>query len=503
MKKGYSLLLLTCLVPLALCSCSGPQKERTVSVPLEHVSDGQSFDGWGTSLCWWANRVGYSDALSQKAADLFFGPEGLCLNIMRYNIGGGDDPAHHHITRTDSAIPGWTRWDASAGTIIYDEDADHNQLNVLKRCFLAAGKSAVVEVFSNSPPYYMTVSGCSSGGENPGKNNLREDAVEDFADYLAHVTRYIDQNLGIRVTSLSPMNEPGTSYWQKNSPKQEGCHFDPGEAQSRIITACKTALDRFGLGHVILAASDETDTGLQMDEYFAYSSEALQCIGRINTHSYGENRMAELGKLARDKGIPLWMSEVDGGSVSGASSGEMGPALWLGQKIIRDISSLSPSAWILWQVIDNHISEEGYLGLRDSGMVNLTQGYWGAAVADHDREDIILTQKYYGLGQFTRYIRPGMFLVPCGSDGLAAYSPEEQKLVIVAVNASGDQKKTRFQLPDSWKIAGTVRAVRTSGSSVSGEHWAELPEIAASSNSFDAELKEYSVTTFILDQTSP
>ena len=61
------------------------------------------FEGWGTSLCWWANRIGYSDKLTDAAVDAFFDQtKGLKLNIVRYNIGGGDDPSHHHITRSDS-----------------------------------------------------------------------------------------------------------------------------------------------------------------------------------------------------------------------------------------------------------------------------------------------------------------------------------------------------------------------------------------------------------------
>ena len=48
------------------------------------------FEGWGTSLCWWANRLGYSESLTQQAAKKFFGNEGLDLNIGRYNVGGGD-----------------------------------------------------------------------------------------------------------------------------------------------------------------------------------------------------------------------------------------------------------------------------------------------------------------------------------------------------------------------------------------------------------------------------
>ena len=49
------------------------------------------FQGWGTSLCWWANRVGYNQTLTQKTADAFFGQDGLRMNIGRYNIGGGDN----------------------------------------------------------------------------------------------------------------------------------------------------------------------------------------------------------------------------------------------------------------------------------------------------------------------------------------------------------------------------------------------------------------------------
>ena len=72
--------------------------------------NGGVFEGWGTSLCWWANRIGYSDKLTDAAADAFFDPDkGLGLNIVRYNIGGGDDPSHRHITRSDSNMPGFAQ----------------------------------------------------------------------------------------------------------------------------------------------------------------------------------------------------------------------------------------------------------------------------------------------------------------------------------------------------------------------------------------------------------
>ena len=89
------------------------------------------FEGFGTSICWWGHRVGYSDELAQKSAKLFFSEDGLGLNIMRYNIGGGDDPTHNHIKRSDSAIPGYIDYNKETGEKVRNYEADRNQLNVL------------------------------------------------------------------------------------------------------------------------------------------------------------------------------------------------------------------------------------------------------------------------------------------------------------------------------------------------------------------------------------
>ena len=60
------------------------------------------------------------------------------------------------------------------------------------------GENLIVEGFSNSPPYFMTNSGCSSGAENAGTNNLREDAYGAFAAYLADVAKHFSDEWGIR-----------------------------------------------------------------------------------------------------------------------------------------------------------------------------------------------------------------------------------------------------------------------------------------------------------------
>ena len=148
--------------------------DDTVVIDLANASTFHAgkFGGWGTSFCWWANRIGYSDTLTQHAAQAFYDKEqGLGLNIIRYNVGGGDDPEHDHITRTDSDMPGYAinpSYDEATGeyTWEYDWSADANQRNVLLQALEVCGEDAVVEGFSNSAPYFMTNSGCSSGARS-------------------------------------------------------------------------------------------------------------------------------------------------------------------------------------------------------------------------------------------------------------------------------------------------------------------------------------------------
>lgn len=459
------------------------------------------FEGWGTSLCWWANRIGYSDTLSEKAAELFFGDSGLRMNIARYNIGGGDNPSHNHITRTDSNMPGYTVY--NNGNVTYDWTADARQRNVLLKAIEAYGDDFIVEMFSNSPPYYMTKSGCSTGNNDAWDNNLKDDCYDDFAEYLAEVCMHYENEWGVKVQSIDPMNEPYTDYWGANSKKQEGCHFDIGTSQSTIITELQKSMEKRGLGDVILCGTDESSIDTQIQAYNALSSDAKKALDRIDTHTYSGSKRTELNQLALSAGKNLWMSEVDGSGTAGSNAGQMGAGLWLAQRMVTDCNGLNPAAWILWQTIDNHISSTGFEGKKDSGMPNISGGFWGLAVADHDKNDIILTKKYYSFGQFSRYIRPGFTLLSSSGSTLAAYDKENGRLVIVAVNTAGSNTETVFDLSQFSRVGSSVQVVRTSGSTMeNGENWAELAPLTASRDGFRASLLANSVTTFIIDDVA-
>ena len=474
-------------------------KKIIVSLKNKSTTNNGVFQGWGSSLCWWAHRIGYSPVLTKKSAEIFYSDNGLNLNIMRYNIGGGDDPTHKHITRTDSEVPGWLYFDNNSNTYSYKYDADSNQLNVLKECYKASGDDAYVEVFSNSPPYFMTKSGCSSGGKNPTRDNLREDSYEAFAEYLAHVTEYINNKLKIKVSSISPMNEPASSYWHYLSDKQEGCHFSSGKSQNKIIFETAKAIRAKGLKDVEIVASDETSTSHQITSYNKYTDEVKEVIDRISTHTYITRRSKQLGQLAKEKGFNLWMSETDWSNTLGKSSGEMGAGLWLASKIITDINDLSPSAWVIWLVIDFHISKNGFNCNKDFGMPDMSKGFWGVAVADHDNKEIILSQKYYAFGQFSRYIRPGDSIIHCDKNTLASFNNASKKLTIVTFNSS-EMDIEKDIILDGFDIEfSEYKTIRTSGSLKDGEHWKDLGKTSLENNTFKTKIKGYSVTTYVIE----
>lgn len=209
--------------------------------------------------------------------------------------------------------------------------------------------------------------------------------------------------------------------------------------------------------------------------------------------------MKQLGALMKAENRNLWMSETDWSNEAGKNAGDMSGGLWIAKKIIEDINGLSPSAWVLWQVIDCHISEAGYMGNKDSGMPNIKGGFWGLAVADHDKEEIILSNKYYAMGQFSRYIRPGDAIIHCDKNTLSAYNKETGKITIVAVNDTSKTKHITYALDGFKTIGKTAQIIRTSGSLENGERWANIGTVDIINNELKVQLKSNSITTFVIN----
>lgn len=518
--KASSLRCLLLAASAMLCtvlSAQSPRRTQQSVVALDPAKgspfNNGVFEGWGTSLCWWANRVGYSDKLTDAAVDAFFDQtKGLKLNIVRYNIGGGDDPDHRHITRSDSNMPGFAQpYLSPDGRIIVDDDGiaiyryewdrDKNQMNVLTK-ICKRNPDTLVEVFSNSPPYFMTWSGCSSGGTGEHRgNNLKPEYIEPFAEFLADVVKHMRNDLHLKLNSIDPFNEPSSNIWGAYSNKQEGCNIGDNKTKSQVIVALDKALRRNGVrDDILLAVADETSIDLAIDTFKALSPEAKKVSDRINTHTYGGSRRAELQAYAKEQKKHLWMSEVDGtGTLGGQAAGDMGSPLWLAQRIIDDVNGMMPSAWVIWLVIDRHRSDFNNMERNNT---SLKGAYWGTGICDHIEEKLLLGKRYYAFGQFTRYIRPGDRIIASSPSTLAAYNRESGKIVVVAVNSNAEERPMTFDLSAFRQIPATsAKVIRTSGQVNEGENWNEnIPPVPVRDKKFAVQLAPFSITTFVIEK---
>lgn len=511
-KKIISTILVCAMLPFGGLIGASAQDTKPTYVQLNPADaspfNNGEFQGWGTALCWWANRLGYSEKLTDAAAEAFFSDEGLGLDIARYNLGGGDNPTHNHITRSDSKVPGvYSDYTLSSDgkdveSITYDISKDQNQLNIAKAA-LKANPDLYFEGFSNSAPYFMTKTGCTSGGgtvnsdgsvtANAKLNNLNDDMYDDFAKFIADATKLFKEN-GIEFKSYSPMNEPDTDYWGYGSPKQEGCHFDAGESQSKMITETRKALDNAGFTDVLVAGMDETSLKKTANNLGSLTEDAKTALGRIDTHTYSDRGYhAQVKSKALELDKNLWQSEVDKGG-NGATLASM---------IIEDVNGMQPSAWVMWDIVDFHkdskFTDPSGNKTEANNSLAYTGSVWGVGMADHDKEELVLTNKYYTYGQFTKYINPGDTIIASSANTLAAYNKNTGDIKIVANNgANSSDVDYVFDLSGFNTVGTNVREIRTD--MAGKEKWAEIKNGAVlDGKTLTTTLKANTVTTYLIE----
>ncbi len=395
---------------------------------INPAAERQLIEGWGVSLCWWANMCGkWSDDKIDEIIDWLVSPEGLNFNIFRYNIGGGDDPENNNCTAHHMGSGKGLRAemegfkDSSDGPYIWTRDAAQRKI-MLK--IKEKRPDAIFEAFSNSCPYYMTYSGCVAGNSNSSKDNLRPEFYEEFAQYLVDVCKHYKDEYGIEFRTLDPFNEPMTSYWGANG-GQEGCHFDV-KSQIDFLKVLAPILSESGL-NTMISASDETSVAQSVKDFEAYrDAGVLDLVGQWNTHTYtADNKArAQISALCHSAGMPLWMSEV------GAGGNGLEGNLNLARKLIDDIRYIMPSAWIDWQYI-----EEG-------------NDQWCLVKAgSFEKGTYQRVKNYYVRSHFSRFIKKGYtILSSLNAQTLAARSPEGDRLVLVALNSGSSESEHTVDL---------------------------------------------------------
>ncbi|WP_225310266.1 RICIN domain-containing protein [Microbacterium testaceum] len=520
--------------------------------PNPATASEKPFEGWGTSLVWFANATGnYPADVRQKLFDAVFGDDGLNLNIARYNIGGGNASDVPPYLRPGGAVPGFWNPDLKAtdanGAITsnyadrarykaawnpddpnaYDFSQDSAQqwwLDALK------GKVTHWEAFSNSPPYFLTQSGYASGGiNNATSEQLAPADMDKFAGYLVNVVDELEKKHGITFDTIDPFNEPNTNYWQTQIPggatwptggRQEGAHIGP-QAQDAMVKALASRLGQSSTTtDAVISAMDETNPGIFATNWNTWSAESKSMVDQLNVHTYGTGGRQVVRDIAKAADKPLWMSEVEGNwtdQSKGFVTDDIENGLGMAQHIVGDLRELEPDAWVFWQPVEDLYNMEKVEKLNwGSVFIDFdcnAQGQSERRLKDGDADpscQVLTNEKFNTVRNFTHFIAPGDHLMATdNAQSTAAIDADGQGATIVHVNAEAAERTVQIDLRDFGTVApgATVTPIVTTQSTAEAPTLNALKKgqpvaVDAASRTATLTIPAKSVVTFEIDGVS-
>ena len=362
----------------------------------------QTMQGFGASGAWWPNDlVHFRPEVQQTVADLLFGSRGIALSVYRYNIGGGG---------LDVTIPARGPETMLVAPGVYDWSRDPGGRLFLR---LAAERGVPILIgFANSAPPVWTTS------ERPFGGYLREGAEADYARYLVDVvTRFHDAD-GITLSYVSPMNEPNNTF---DHGGQEGMGV-PLEQRPVLIRALGRELAaRAPYCRVIADESSRAGEQFMREvPQWLGDGETATYVAALAQHRYDfahEVTLRLSRELAETAGKPLWFTEI---CCLDSRTGVWGPqydptikaALQMANMIAQGLTVANDAAFHWWVACSSVIGRDpaadpaAVLRPNDDGW-NDGLLYYDPSYAENGNQQIYVTKRYFALGHFSRYVRPG------------------------------------------------------------------------------------------------
>lgn len=408
-------------------------EDVTEKLTIDVNSYGEYFEGFGTSLCWWAQDVGRrteksgDTELRELAVKALFDKEtGLGLTNLRYNLGANCDYSDYDSYYDKNRFA--ESFMTMDGTLDFTRDSGAQW--VLKRAVEYGVQH--VTLFANSAPTYLTING-KAYCTNNARINLAPENYSAYAKYFCDVAEhFIDE--GIPVKEISPINEPQWDWVTYGG--QEGSHFTPNEVVEILLVFLSEMKSRDKLTGVKLAYPEcgewKNATYNYLDAIMANDTLRSE-IDAFSCHSYWSNKLDKTNFInyvnEHYEGLKLrqteWCEMVNGRNVTMAS------AFTLAQEIIEDLSILEVVSWDSWIGLSNYDYHDGLLYFENEGTT------------------LTLPKRYYAMAHFSQFITPGVLRID-SKITLAestknshlkhvVYRREDGKLVIVITNTLSDK----------------------------------------------------------------
>ena len=466
----------------------------------------QAMKGWGTSVAWWGNIVGGMPQASIDEICYRIAVEAN-LNFFRFKIGGGDNPncpAGDHLRKDGGQTPGYRPFYANnQGFGVVDVSKDYRQIAVMDKLasLRAPYGDMITEMFSCSPPYYMTNSFCTSGAVGAGEN-LAPGFEDDFADYLCSVTKTLrDTHPNWNIKDIAPFNEPYSNWWPAYG-GQEGCKM-LAPTQATVLWRTWQSQQTYGISDLGLVASDCNSIGEARQNAFdlwTNHRNEYNGISNIAVHSYfgTSQEKADLYTDIANTGKSIWQTET-------------GPLSWflpdggqwwwrhydIAQRLVDDIRNLKPEVWCIWQA---NGADDGWALVNQTNFDENDQ---------YKTPTLRNTRSFYIMKQIASYIKVGYTQI-ANSDpnSMTFVSPDNKKVVVVISNYKTTPSAYSIDLSNFQPIT-YFDTYRTSGGDDSGENAKLLTSPTTtqkgvlSANRIAYTAPAMSVTTFVASLETP
>jgi len=467
-----------------------PASAQAASAAAVVTAPAQTIAGFGASGAWWVNDLtDFSSSVQSEVANLLFTSSGADLSQYRYNIGGGGVGVSVAARAPQSFL-------STSGT--YNWSADPGGQYFLK----AASSDAVPDLigFVNSAPSQYTTNGKDCGGEI----NTADDAA--YGTYIANVVSHFASE-GVTLSQISPMNEPDDSF---SSCGQEGMQV-PASERAGVIDGVGSALASDGLSTKEIAdESSQTTQLLSEAPTWLADSSAPSYVAAIAHHTYNypsASQLEQVGALGDLNSKPVWASEiccqVTGGGYGAQYDPTMSGALVFANYIYNDMSYADDSAFQWWTALssamgcDPDTSSTCATSVNSSGW-NDGLIYYDPSYASDGNQNIYITKRFYVLGQYSRYVRPGAVRYgvsgsPSGVQTMAFW--HNNQWTVVATNSNSSATSLSVNLG-----SGTVTSAGAYQTD-SSENIASVSAPGISGSTISASLPADSVTTYVLNSS--
>lgn len=452
----------------------------------------QTIHSFGASDCWTAKFIGnWADTdKKNKIADLLFSldtldngnPGGIGLSLWRFNIGAGS------YEQGDSGGIA-TDWRREECFLRPDGSYDWNKQSG-QQWFLQAAKQRKVKYtvgFAISPPVYMTKNGKAFSPRGTSLN-IQPGKLVNFVDFLVTVADHFHFDY------ISPVNEPQWDWKAGNNghASQEGSPALNSEISGLTKLLAQKLSETNSPAGVVIGEAGQWDflygrntdgRGDQVTRFFSPSSPDY--LGNltnvkhvISAHSYfttcPANTLVNIreqvsAKIKQaDPSLETWMTEFGVlGNICDQYNGSprhtnIDYGLYVAEVIYADLAIANVSSWQWWLAVNPYNYSDGLVYINDpSGAIN---------VNNCKKDGIIVESKQlWSLGNYSRFIRPGMKRVGTSVAGsedpltavsslmVSAYKDDTNKeLVLVFVNVSNERKILQFEENSSFRIKNNL-----------------------------------------------